>query len=47
MKFHYDLGKPTEVTIPQDITHYVDLETDTMYKRVGNSWEIVIRHRGD
>ena len=46
MKFHYDLGKPTEVTIPQDATHYVDLETDTMYKKVGSDWEIVAKDRG-
>ena len=43
----YYLKSLSEIdSIPSNYTHYVDLNTDTMYKKVGSEWEVVVRARG-
>ena len=38
----YGLGGPT--TTITGVTHYVDLETDTMYELRAGSWVIIMKH---
>ena len=38
----YGLGEPT--TTITGVTHYVDLETDTMYEQVGGVWVLRFKH---
>ena len=41
-KISYGLGEPT--TTITGATHYVDLETDTMYELRAGSWVIIMKH---
>ena len=44
----YYLKSPSEIeSIPSNYTHYVDLNTDIMYKKVDNVWEKVERNNGE
>ena len=38
----YGLGGPT--TTITGVTHYVDLETDTMYELRAGSWVVTMKH---
>ena len=38
----YGLGGPT--TTITGVTHYVDLETDTMYELRAGSWVVIMKH---
>lgn len=38
----YGLGEPT--TTITGATHYVDLETDTMYEHRDDKWVVIMKH---
>ena len=38
----YGLGEPT--TTITGATHYVDLETDTMYEQRDDKWVVIMKH---